>query len=297
MKLSTRELSTYRTEIMGLCCLYVVFSHNYFKWPDSFSFLRRFANCGNIAVEIFLLLSGVGLFFSFRRDSSLGNYYSKRIVRILVPYILTAVPFYLWYSAIGQDLFWKGFLNISLFERGSKFTWYPVAALLCYLIFPLIYWLQNRPIIVHNKRIDNDCLTLLLCLLWFFALYAMEKLCPDFFKNSEIVWTRIPIFVIGCRLGAVVADNKSFSWESVPASVFIIAVYLYVLRRQVSLSAFWIRMSYIPMSFAFLIVFLFLAKLTAKTWIGSVLRFLGTRSFEIYLVHVMLIRVWKQYFG
>ncbi len=53
MKLATNDLSTYRSEIMGLACLYVIFTHNFFNWPDRLISLRRFANCGNIAVEFF----------------------------------------------------------------------------------------------------------------------------------------------------------------------------------------------------------------------------------------------------
>ena len=297
MKLSTREISTYRTEIMGLCCMYVIISHNFFNWPDVFSPLRRFADCGNIAVDIFLMLSGIGLYFSFRRGSSLAGYYKKRIIRLLVPYIFTAVPFYLWYSAAGNGVFWKDVLNISLFEHGMRITWYPVAAFLCYLIFPFIYWFQNRPIIIHNKRLDSDCLTLSFCLLWLLGLCTMKKLCPDFYQNSEIMWTRIPIFVIGCRVGAAVEEDKTISRGAVPAALFLIIVYLYIFRREVSLPDLWIRMSYIPLSFAFLTVFLYMAKRTTHTMIGSVLRFFGKRSFEIYLVHVLLIRVWKQCFG
>ena len=297
MNLSTRDISTYRPELMGLCCLYIIISHNFFNWPDVFSPLQRFADCGNIAVDLFLMLSGIGLYFSFRRNGSLADYYKKRIIRILVPYIFTAVPFYLWFSAVSNGVFWKDFLNISLFEHGLRVTWYPVVASLCYLIFPFIYYFQNRRIIIHNKRLDSDCLTLSFCLLWLFGLCAMKKLCPDFYQNSEIMWTRVPIFVIGCRIGAAVAEDRPISREFVPASLFIIYIYLYIFRKQVSLPDIWIRMSYIPLSFAFLVFFLYLAKLTAKTWIGSVLRFLGTRSFEIYLVHVMLIRVWKQCFG
>ena len=297
MNLSTRDISSYRTEIMGLCCLYIIISHNFFNWPDIFSPLRRLADCGNIAVDIFLMLSGIGLYFSYHRNRSLAGYYKKRFIRILVPYIFTAVPFYLWFSAVSNGVFWKDVLNISLFENGLRVTWYPVVALLCYLIFPFIFYFQNRPIIIFKKKLDSGCLTLLFCLLWFFGLCAMKRLCPDFYQNSEIVWTRVPIFVIGCRIGVAVAEDRPISWEFVPASLFIIYVYLYIFRSQVSLPDLWIRMSYIPMSFAFLLLFLYLAKLTAKNWLGSFLRFFGTRSFEIYLVHVMLIRVWKHCFG
>ena len=60
--MSWKSLSKFRSEIMGLACLWVMFHHNAFDWPNALEPLKRFALYGNLGVDIFLLLSGVGLY-------------------------------------------------------------------------------------------------------------------------------------------------------------------------------------------------------------------------------------------
>ena len=62
--MSWKSLSKFRSEIMGLACLWVILHHNSFDWPKALEALERFALYGNLGVDIFLLLSGVGLYFA-----------------------------------------------------------------------------------------------------------------------------------------------------------------------------------------------------------------------------------------
>lgn len=43
---------------------------------------------GSIGVEIFLFLSGMGLFFSMRKNENVLCFYKKRLKRLSVPYVL-----------------------------------------------------------------------------------------------------------------------------------------------------------------------------------------------------------------
>ena len=58
--MSWKSLSKFRTEIMGFTCLWIMLHHNIFDWPKAFYPLQKLANYGNLGVDIFLLLSGVG---------------------------------------------------------------------------------------------------------------------------------------------------------------------------------------------------------------------------------------------
>ena len=42
---------------------------------------------GSSGVDIFLLLSGLGLYYSFSKNNSIKDFYSKRLKRVLVPNI------------------------------------------------------------------------------------------------------------------------------------------------------------------------------------------------------------------
>ena len=65
MKIKDIELaniSRYRGELMGMAMLFVVLFHVGLPREDAFYGLRRI---GNIGVDMFLFLSGVGLWFSW----------------------------------------------------------------------------------------------------------------------------------------------------------------------------------------------------------------------------------------
>ena len=59
------NISRYRGELMGLAMLFIVLFHVALPRSDAFYGLRRM---GNIGVDMFLFLSGVGLWFSWTRD-------------------------------------------------------------------------------------------------------------------------------------------------------------------------------------------------------------------------------------
>ena len=82
-------ISKYRGAIMGFAALWILFFH---EWVTLFvnnqvgvnieGYLKRIGFCG---VDIFLLLSGIGLTFAIRKGNVLTFYY-RRIKRILLPF-------------------------------------------------------------------------------------------------------------------------------------------------------------------------------------------------------------------
>lgn len=90
-------LSKYRTELMGIASLWVMLHHNFFDWPPMLSSLQNLSSYGSLAVDIFLLMSGIGLYFAFEKcPPPLTQFYRKRLSRVLVPYLLLTTPYWLW---------------------------------------------------------------------------------------------------------------------------------------------------------------------------------------------------------
>lgn len=136
--MSWSSLSKYRSELMGFACLWVMLHHNSFHWPESMELLRRFANYGNLGVDIFLLLSGVGLYYAWQKKPKLGDFYARRFVRLIVPYVLFAVPYWVWRDLhLGQGDFFLDVTQLSLPLKGVITTWYVPAIALFYLCYPL----------------------------------------------------------------------------------------------------------------------------------------------------------------
>lgn len=139
-------VSKYRTEIMGFACIWIMLSHNFCIWPEStgWYWVKRIFQFGNLGVELFLIVSGIGLYFAWQNRKSLGQFYQRRYVRLLIPYFLIAVPYWIWLDLHVGGLDWSCFLldftQLSLPFRGVITTWYIPASAVFYLLFPLIYY-------------------------------------------------------------------------------------------------------------------------------------------------------------
>ena len=73
-------ISKYRGELMGFAMIYVVMFHVCGSRHDTLWYCL--ARCGNLGVDIFLFLSGIGLWFAWTRNSSLRHFYWRRYKRI-----------------------------------------------------------------------------------------------------------------------------------------------------------------------------------------------------------------------
>ena len=86
----------------GVAILLVILSH---IGHDGFHH-RMFVPLGGFGVAIFLILSGYGLMESFKKKG-LENYFRKRFLRILTPYILWVMI----YTIIMYGMQWQIFLS------------------------------------------------------------------------------------------------------------------------------------------------------------------------------------------
>lgn len=132
-------ISKYRGAIMGFAALWILFFH---EWVTLFvnnqvgvnieGYLKRIGFCG---VDIFLLLSGIGLTFAIRKGNVLTFYY-RRIKRILLPFLVMAII----RCALEKwpiIEFWKNISGINFYTKSIySFLWFVPAILTLYLFFP-----------------------------------------------------------------------------------------------------------------------------------------------------------------
>ena len=76
---------------MGAAMLFVMFFH--VSMPKS-ELMYGVVRCGNIGVDMFLFLSGIGLWFSWTKTPSLRYFYWRRYIRIYPAWIIVAACFY-----------------------------------------------------------------------------------------------------------------------------------------------------------------------------------------------------------
>ena len=91
-KINFSSLSDYRTELMGAAMLFVMLFHVGMDRHSTFYALHRI---GNVGVDIFLLLSGIGLWFAWQKKPSLRHFDWRRFVRLYPAWLIMAMLFYI----------------------------------------------------------------------------------------------------------------------------------------------------------------------------------------------------------
>lgn len=64
---SVSDISQYRTELMGVATLLVVFGHSAGNGVFMPGWMKSLCGLASVSVDIFLLVSGLGLWYSLRR--------------------------------------------------------------------------------------------------------------------------------------------------------------------------------------------------------------------------------------
>lgn len=292
-------LSKYRRELMGAVCIWIMLFHNTADWPTWLELIRRPIARGNVGVDVFLLLSGIGLYYSFSEDKRLGVFYRRRFVRLLVPYVLFSLPFYLWRDTVRPQFnFFSDFFQTSFFLEGSRTTWYITALSIFYLLFPLIYYLQEKDFEWMGIRFNRGTITLILCVFATAICRIYLRIWPLSYDHVEIGITRLPVFILGAGLGKTVKEKKPISDTAVLGSAAWIFTYIYVFTRDNRLKPIWSRFIYLPLGVAVAIAFTYMfARVEHHPSIGRVFRWFGDRSLELYLTHIMIRDIWGWYLG
>ena len=282
------HLSKYRSELMGIACLWIMLYHNRVNWPDALEPVRRFVDYVNLGVEIFLLLSGISMYFSWQKQPPLREFYRRRLVRLAVPYVLLALPYWVWrdvYEGIGD--FWLNLTQLSLPLQGIIPTWYIPAAAVLYLCYPLIV----RWIFAGNCRLRTS----VLCSILVAGCAGLHYSGSTIYQNCEIALTRSVIFVSGCCLGRTVYENRPMSRRALPLSLVWLLVNS-LLRQSLRLERVWRRFSYVPLCLAVCVVLVYLLeKFQTRNSLRRFLRFFGKHSLEMYLTHMLLRNVVYHY--
>lgn len=277
-------LSRYRGELMGLAMLWIMAYHAFF-WTPAQSWFKDFKDQGFCGVDVFLLLSALGVSLSLsRRQEGYGAYLKRRLVRVLPLYFLVSGVYALALRLAGQiNLKTAAWTVSTLFYWLGKphcFNWYIPALMGFYLIAP--------PMVRLLGRIRWPGLVVAAVWAGCFVLYHLFAPTGHVELLGGTVM-RLPVFLLGLLLGIFLARGERLTvWQGI---VWLALPWLIpVLQRLV-------RPYYVPAGFAFCLVCVPLCLLVAwlMAWLpGGGLRWLlqkiGESSLEIYLLNVVFVR-------
>lgn len=211
MKLSWNILSKYRNELFGVSILWIILFHmvtlTHIKLPYYFKDFYPFLAQGNIGVEIFLLLSGLGLYYSFSRNGNIVRFYKRRFKRIFFSYIIISGSFFLYTDILVKKSvvkFFSDLIFLSFYGEGNRTVWFVALIVPLYILFPLIY---NYLI---NVRYETVKIVLIILALYLFLFLLKTSHFKEYVK-LEIALTRIPIFLVGCYLGKLAKTDCRIS--------------------------------------------------------------------------------------
>ena len=203
MKLS--YISKYRTHLMGLSMLWIMWFHSpFYGKSEIFHFIH---NIGFFGVDIFLMVSGLGLYFSMRKSKNIGEFYKKRALRILPAYLIVVFLCYYYcrtdvtmgnvvLSTLGINYF-RG----TIYRPREYFDWFLPTLAVFYLLTPL-----------YDKLFQKAKVK------WKFTLLCMmisPLLCIILYKyNKQVLYgstVRIAVFLLGYWIGWFLYEKKEES--------------------------------------------------------------------------------------
>lgn len=275
-------LSKYRTQLMGLAMLLILIFHTGID-VKNINIIRSLKDIGDVGVDIFLLLSGIGLYFSYSKNNDKKYFYKKRVLRILPTFIPVAIVWYCAFTLVFKgkiiDIF-LGVTTLGFWIKGNITWWFISAILVLYLITPFYLDFMNK-----NPKKVTVISSLFFIVLGLLIRFTMLDNILDYLL---IFICRIPIFIIGLYIGNIIVNKEKISLNSKIIYFFAIIsliVSLLIVNPDVIYIPFALKYYvYIPLSLS---ICLLATKILDKFSNGKfkLLTFLGIYSLEIYLFH------------
>ena len=285
------NISRYRGELMGIAMILIILFHIPLARADAFFGLHRL---GNVGVDMFFFLSGMGLWFAWtKRESTPGvstfaNFYRRRFARIMPAWLIMASLFYVpdflgprKYSPSLINLIGDITINLDFWRYDELTFWYIPALMAMYVVAPFYMELIRR----HPIYRWLPVLAIMWCVIVQWVLPIHQAV-----GHLEIFWSRVPIFLIGINVGEQVRSKQTLDgsafWLLLLLFVAAFASSLYLEQvRHGKFPLFAERMLYIPLTVAGILLINVLLH-HAPSWLLRSLSFVGSISLETYLIHV-----------
>lgn len=279
----------YRSEIYGFLALWIILFHieRVIGMPFRIPIITEFIQRGNCAVDVFIFLSGFCLCLSLKRELNLKRFYKKRFVRVIIPYLIIAIPFFIWksieeFSSMRIAHFLYDISGLSFWLEGCQNAWFVHAIIAFYILTPLLFKTT-----IHRLQYS----IVFLILLYFLNIIAYYYV--PVYKHSSIAWMRLPIFYIGIML-AFYRPNFEFTNKKCSYAIFIVLGIGFLLFIPSTLKGFycWLMYGFIVIPLLWVIAISF-EKI--PDCIKDSFSFIGKISLEVYICHIMLLHVIRFY--
>lgn len=285
------QVSAYRSHLMGIAIILVMAFHlkttgvsvgRYGDWV-----LAR----GYIGVDMFMLVSGLGMIFSLSREAGWKNFMKKRLKTVLPDYLPCVFIYSLGEMYIGRcgwEMMALNLTTLSFYTGGTaSFNWYIPCILVFYALTPWLFQLMK------NRRFRY-----LWAAVWILAAYFLCRvLLIEKLGRLNIGFSRFPIYILGMLMGFAIKENWKFGWRErvslwLAAGAFA-ALYIFHETKLVGIACgHWLLLE--PIAFVGSVEAAFiLSRLPQSAWFMRALKWMGSNSLLLFLWNVILVRyVW-----
>ena len=278
------DLSRYRGQLMGAAIVFIILFHVPLARGDAFFGLRR---CGNIGVDMFLFLSGIGLWYAWVKQPSVSHFYRRRLLRLFPAWLVVSSIYYLqrfnFETGDYLDLLLDITVNCGFWLHDELTFWYVPAIMMLYLWAPLYMKLIARHPVFRWLPVLMVCWCVVVQ--WVVPVHQAVG-------HIEIFWSRVPIFFLGINIAEAVRQKRQLdgsTWYLV-AMFFIVSLSACMWLEQMRHGRFPLyteRMLYIVLAVTTVIIMSeVFDRLRSVKFVNAAFAFVGGISLEIYLLHV-----------
>ena len=284
--ISLEHLSKRRGTVMGIATCLIMALHIYQLFGISdrsrFYVLKDILlhNC-EYGVDIFLLVSGFGLYRSLIGGLEVKRYYKKRLLRIYPDYILTLLIISPILSLAALKEFLLQITSISLWHSLNLSYWYVPLIVILYLMYPLIHRIVVR---------SNSAILAMIAGYIAITFILFDLLLPDK-ALLTIISDRVPIFLIGALAGKAAFTQKRKITLTTMLGIVLAGVISFTVIFFFGHFSHY-RLLYAPLAIAVTLLTAYLTeRLSDRNLIIRVLELIGGASYQIYLIHGPLMLV------
>lgn len=298
------NISKYRGELMGFAIIIVMLFHVSLSKTSPWFGLRRM---GNLGVDIFFFLSGIGLWYSWAKQQNFKRFYLNRALRIYPAWLVIAGYYYVSNFRVGHptyalpfggtgnavadswiDLAGDVLINWDFWLYDELTFWYVPATMMMYLFAPLYMQLLRK----DRTFMWLTVLPLMWCIIMMYVVPVHKAV-----GHIEIFWSRIPIFMLGINCAEAIRQKetmKGHAWWMI-VGFFALSLWACVWLEQFRHGRFPLyteRMLYIVLAITTILIMaeVFsrvperLLKVVNKpiAWVGGI-------SLEVYLLHTKFV--------
>ena len=246
------------------------------------------------AVPVFFMLSGATL-LNYRNRYSTAEFYKKRFIRTVIPYLFWSIAFYIIYLIRGNPVFeWSETIRrITTGEIPYTFYWFFIPLFMLYIFMPFLSYM------VEKSKTSQ---------LWFLCLllFIFQSIIPTISSIADLnlsFQTPIAGFFIFMLLGYLMANNDYESNNKLLLALTGICLVLLVCRyclvyqlneKSEPLFSYFGLYSILPSIWVFLFIKRFTKSFQTDRH-SNIWSFFASKSYGVYLLHTFFIVVLEQF--